>query len=314
MPLQVETDSEIALLHRGTRRFLIAGFCVTLLLVGTMFVRQGLLRDTAHYNFITHSAQDITKGQAVKIAGFKVGAVDEVVLQPDGQVAVDIKINADATRFVTRDAVIELRKEGFIGSGFLEIKPGKDREHLAEEDSQLTFTRGEALGALVNDLHAKLTPILDNLKTITGTLADEQRGIPATLAQVQKVSTSLNGLLQTSQQEVGHVAQAATKTLNQANTNLVQLQQTLTSVNTRLPALLDRAQGITDHLERLTANAANTVPPILQDGQAAAADVREILTGAKTAWPIRNFVAAPGAGHPLKADSDPHAEASRAPR
>ncbi len=57
--------------------------------------------------------------------------------------------------------------------------------------------------------------------------------------------------------------------------------------------------------------AETTVPPLLQDGKAVAGDVREILTGAKTTWPIKNLVNGP-ASQQLPADSDPRAEAGRA--
>ena len=94
---------------------------------------------------------------------------------------------------------------------------------------------------------------------------------------------------------------------------MTQLDQTLDTVKTRLPALLDKAQRVVDHVEKITADAQTSVPPLLSDGGAAAADAREILTGAKTAWPIKNLVDAPPANK-LKADSNPRAEDVRADR
>jgi tetratricopeptide (TPR) repeat protein len=52
-------------------------------------------------------------------------------------------------------------------------------------------------------------------------------------------------------------------------------------------------------------------PPVLRDGSAVAAEVREIVGGAKQTWPIRSMVDAPGPAT-LKADSDPRGEAGRA--
>jgi hypothetical protein len=45
----------------------------------------------------------------------------------------------------------------------------------------------------------------------------------------------------------------------------------------------------------------------LRDGGAVAADVREIVAGAKTVWPISTLVDAPAPVR-LKADSDPRGE------
>jgi len=311
MSILIAQDKEVALLQRGTRRFLLAGLVVTLLIVAAIFVRQGLLRQTATLSFVTESAQDISKGQSVKIAGFKVGAVDTVTLRPDGQVAVELEIDADSMRFVTRDAVVELRKEGLVGSAVLEIMPGADRTRLAANGAQLAFTRADGLTAMANSLRDKIIPILGDLKVITGALADSRQGLPATLGQVREATASLNTLLKTGNQQLGDVGQAATRAVGQAEASLVQLDRTLSTVNQRLPVVLDKAQGIVEHIERITAEAEGTVPPLLHDGKAAAADVREILTGAKTAWPVKDWIEAP-APQPLKADSDPRAEASRA--
>lgn len=313
MSILIEQDSEVALLHRGTRRFLLAGLLSTIAIVAAIFIRQGLLRQTSTLNFVTESAQDISKGQAVKIAGFKVGAVDAVTLRPDGKVAVELEIDADSMRFVTRDAVIELRKEGLVGSAILEITPGPDRSRLAANGAQLAFSRADSLTATINSLRDRILPILGDVKVITGTLADAQRGLPATLGQVHEATASLNTLLKTGNEQMGNVGQAATRAVGQAEASLQQLDKTLTTVNGRLPGMLDKAQGIVEHIERITAEAEVTVPPLMQDGKAAAADVREILTGAKTAWPIKDLVEAP-APQQLKADSDPHAEAGRVAR
>lgn len=313
MSILIEQDSEVALLHRGTRRFLLAGLVTTLLIVTAIFLRQGLLRQTAALSFVTESAQDINKGQSVKIAGFKIGAVDEVTLRADGRVEVQLEIDADSMRFVTRDAVIELRKEGLVGSAVLEIMPGPDRTRLAANGAQLAFSRNDGLTALANNLRDRIIPILGDIKVITGTLADHQKGLPATLGQVREATASLNTLLKTGNQQLGDVGQAATRAVGKAEASLVQVDKALTSVNARLPVLLDKTQGIVEHVEKITGEAESTVPPLLHDGKAVASDVREILTGAKTAWPVKNLIEAP-APQQLKADSDPRAEGSLAPR
>lgn len=300
----IEQDSDVALLHRGTRRFLLAGVLATLAIVAAIFLRQGLLRQTATLGFVTDSAQDISKGQQVKIAGFRVGAVETVTLRADGQVDVRLEIEAESMRFVTRDAVIELRKEGLVGSAVLEIVPGPDRTRLAASGAQLGFSRADGLTSTINSLRDKIMPILGDIKLITGTLADERQGLPATLSQVRETTASLNSLLQASTREVGEVGQATTRAVLQAEQGLARLDRTLSTVNDKLPVLLDRTQGIVDHVEKITGAAVNTVPPLLHDGQAVAADVREIVSGAKKSWPVSSWVGASGS-FKLLADSDP---------
>lgn len=308
MSMLIAQDREAEALQRGTRRFLLFGLLAVLAVIAAILVRQGLFRQTATLGFVADSAQDISKGQAVRIAGFRVGSVAAVTLRPDGKVEVGLEIDADHMRFVTRDAVVELRKEALIGAATLEIVPGPDRGKLAADQARLSFSRGESLTAMAGQLREQIAPILKDVKTITGTLADQQQGLPATLRQVRETTGALHTLLDTGNRQVAGVGGAAARVLGKAEEDLGQLGRTLETANSRLPALLDRTQGIVDHVERISADAETSVPPVLRDGGAAAADVREIVAGAKAAWPIRNLVDTPAPVR-LKADSDPRAEA-----
>lgn len=311
MSLLIQHDSDAAGLRRGTRRFLFVAALAIVALLAAIVVRQGLFRQTASYSFVTNSAQDIVKGQAVRIAGFRVGAVADVSLKDDGQVVVIMEIDADHMRFITHDARVELRKEGLVGSPTLEIVPGPDKSRLAAAQARLTFSRAEGLGALANQVRDEFVPILKDIKLITGVLADPQKGLPGTLAQVRASSEALNALLTNSNRQVNGIGGAATRVLGKAEEDLSQLGQTLTVANQRLPGLIDRTQQVLDHVEKITAEAEISVPPALREGSAAAADVREIVSGARQAWPIRNFVNAPAPAK-LKMDSDLRGEAGRA--
>lgn len=311
MSLLTQYDADAGAVKRATRRFLIVAALTTLTLVAAIFVRQGLLRQTVNYSFVADSAQDIAKGQAVRIAGFRVGSVSEVSLREDGAVAVGLEVDADQARFVTHDARIELRKEGLVGSPTLEIVPGADKTRLAAAQARLAFSRADGLGALANQVRDEFVPILKDIKLITGALADPERGLPGTLARIRSSSEALNLLLASGNRQVEGIGGGAVRVLGKAEEDLKQLGQTIEAANQRLPGMLDRTRQVLDHVEKITAEAETSVPPVLRDGSAVAADVREIVSGARQTWPIRNMVDAPGPAT-LKADSDPRGEAARA--
>jgi len=311
MSLLIQHDSDAASLRRGTHRFLFVAALAILALIAAIVVRQGLFRQTTNYSFVTNSAQDIVKGQAVRIAGFRVGAVADVSLKDDGQVVVIMEIDADHMRFITHDARVELRKEGLVGSPTLEIVPGPDKTRLAAAQARLTFSRAEGLGALANQVRDEFVPILKDIKIITGVLADPQKGLPGTLAQVRASSEALNALLANGNRQVDGIGKAVTRVLGKAEEDLSQLGQTLAGANQRLPGLIDRTQQVLDHVEKIAAEAEISVPPALREGSAVTSDVREIVSGARQAWPIRNFVDAPAPAK-LKMDSDLRGEAGRA--
>ncbi len=311
MSLLTEYDSDAAALRRGTRRFLLFALLVTLALIAAIVARQGLFRQTTNYSFVANSAQDIVKGQAVRIAGFRVGSVAEVRLRDDGQVDVIMEIDADHMRFVTHDARVELRKDGLVGSPTLEIVPGPDKTRLAAAEARLAFSRADGLTALANQVRNEFVPILKDIRVITGVLADPEKGLPGTLAQLRSSSAALNALLANGNRQVEGIGNAASRVLGKAEEDLTQLGHTLEAANQRLPGMIERTQQVLDHVEKVTAAAEVSVPPALRDGSAAASDVREIVSGAKQSWPIRNFVDAP-APATLKADSDPRGEAGSA--
>jgi phospholipid/cholesterol/gamma-HCH transport system substrate-binding protein len=312
MSILIEQDSDMVALRRGTRKFLWFGLLATLAIVAAILVRQGLFRQTASLSFVTDSAQDISQGQAVKIAGFRVGAVDSVTLRADGNVAVELSIDADYMRFVTRDAEIQLRKEGLVGSAILEIMPGADRSRLAANEAQLKFSRADGLTSMANSLRDKIFPILEDVKTMTGMLADSRQGLSLTLAQVRETTSSLNTLLQTGNRQVEQIGQGTGRVLGKVEESLTQAAQTMERVSERLPSLLDKTQSIVEHMERISAEAESSVPQVLRDGTAVAADVREMVIGVKSAWPISSLVDPKSPVPHLPADSDPRAESSRA--
>jgi ABC-type transporter Mla subunit MlaD len=107
------------------------------------------------------------------------------------------------------------------------------------------------------------------------------------------------------------VGESVRQTLDNAQGDLTRLGQTMDTVNQRLPGLLDRTQqvidqasGVIGHVEKIAAQAEVSVPPVLQNTDAIAADVREVVSGAKTTWPLNSLVDAP-APQKLKIDSEP---------
>lgn len=297
MSILTDHELETAALRRGLRRSLLLGLLVLAAIVLAILIRQGTFRQTTEYSFVADTAQDISRGQPVRIAGFRVGSVRALTLRDDGRVDVTIEIDAEHMRFVTADARVELRKDGLVGAAALEIISGADKTRLAAAQARLAFTRADGLAALASQVRDEVIPILHDVKTLSATLADPQRGLPATLRR-------LDALLDASRRQVDGAGSVATRTLTQAERDLQALEKTLTEVNHRLPPLLERSQHVVDHVEKITAATESSVPPALDDGRAAAADMREIVSGAKRAWPIRNFVEAPGPAT-LPADSDP---------
>lgn len=307
MSLLVKHEQELLALRRGTRRFVVLSILLLLAVIAAILVHQGLFRPTVTLRFVAPSAQDISKGMAVKIAGFRVGGVNTVTLRTDGQVDVAMEIDADYLRFVTQDAVAELRHENLVGSPSIEIVPGADKTRLATADARLEFSSAEGLTAIAGQLREDIQPILHDIKKVTAALADPAHGVAATLARLHETTAKAQALLATGNQQAGQLGDAAGRVLRTADTDLQHLGKTLEQTNAQLPVILNKTQRILDHVDALGANAVHTVPPMLKDGQAVTGDVRDIVSGAKQSWPVNTLITPAGPAQ-LPTDTDPRAD------
>ena len=309
MAILEKHDREVASLRRRAWIFVAGALLVAALMTLVLAARQGLFKQTVPLYFVAASAADINRGMPVKAVGFRIGSVGEIVLQPDASVKVRLDIDGEYIRFITHDAVAQLRKEGFVGGGTIELESGSNKEMLAAPQSILKFEREATLTELAQQLHEEILPIIQDVKQITGALADPNGGVKRTLNLVNRTvgalhasSDELKTLLQHGDQRVATLSEKTAAVLDRAESDLAQLGRSLQSVDAKLPALLKKVDGILDDAGKLSAEAALQAPVLLREGSAAVADTREVLDAAKSNWPL-NKLLAPAVGAPLVPDS-----------
>jgi phospholipid/cholesterol/gamma-HCH transport system substrate-binding protein len=103
------------------------GFFVVLVagLIGYMSLRvaegPGALSGTRTHYFMSESANGLIKGSAVKMAGIKVGIIDDIELV-DGQAKIIVRLKGDAP--VRISSVARMRADGILGDKHVELTPG----------------------------------------------------------------------------------------------------------------------------------------------------------------------------------------------
>lgn len=302
-------DQEVAALRRRAWLFLAGALLVAAAVTLALAARQGLFKQTVPLYFVADSAADINRGTPVKAVGFRIGNVGEIVLQPDASVKVRMDIDGEYIRFITQDAVAQLRKEGFVGGAMIELLSGANKEMLAAPQSVLKFEREATLSELAQQLHEEILPIIQDVKQITGALADPGGGVKRTLTLVHAAvdslhasSDELKSLLAHSDSRVATLSEKTAAVLDRAESDLAQVGRSLQRVDERLPGLLQKVDAIVDDGAKLSREAAREGPALLRDGAAAVADTREIVDGAKASWPLKQLLSPP-ASAPLPPDS-----------
>ena len=300
MKLFTQQDDEARSLRRKVRLFLLTAALLGIATLITVAARQGVFTQTIPLHFFAESAQEITKGMAVKVVGFKIGKVEEVAIEPDNRIKVRINVNDNYVRLIPRDSVARVTKEGLIGASMIEIQPGQDRTRVVAADDVLRFERDSGLGEIAKKITDQVIPILQDVKQITASINDPAgdvklavRNISEATVALRASSQELQQLLHQGNQKVGVLSGQVSAVLEKTDQNMALVKKNLTTLDTALPGLLLKVDGTLDNVRRISQDGVEKVPGLLNDGKAVAGDAREIVSGAKKAWPIRTLLDPP---------------------
>ena len=109
------------------RRALLGALAAGLLL-GTLVAASGDEGDDYRVRAIFDNASFVIPGEDVKVAGVKVGRIDDVDLERDNKAAVVLQIDDPAFRPFRRDAHCQIRLQSLIGEQYVECEPTRPRK------------------------------------------------------------------------------------------------------------------------------------------------------------------------------------------
>jgi phospholipid/cholesterol/gamma-HCH transport system substrate-binding protein len=137
----------------------------------------------------------LNKGAAVEILGTNAGVVREIVIDPKENFHAVVEIEEAMEPFVRRDSQVFIRKQfGIAGAAFLEITRGHG-EPLDWDYAVLTAAADQAptesMGAILEDLRAKVLPIVDDVQRTIGAAGDLITQLQAPDGQLQTILTDL---------------------------------------------------------------------------------------------------------------------------
>lgn len=297
---------------RGAMRSLVAFIApalIGLLVVGaTIAWKQELFVTRTPIYIFTDSALGITKGIPVKVFGLTVGSVDDIEIVPGtpgnkGQVRIRLNIGSEYLHHITKDSRAKLMREGVVGQALIEIVPGDQNARPVGRNEVIAFERGKTLGELSEELNRALSPVLAQVKEAIGDMQNPQGRLQKS---VDRVTTLLDELPE-SNRKLASVLVTAERTLQRADSVLVNADRAVAGIALKADSTLgslDRivadvsatAPSILKNLDTAAqglARASERVPMLIDDGSTLVRDANQTLGGAKSAWPIRNWVEPP---------------------
>jgi phospholipid/cholesterol/gamma-HCH transport system substrate-binding protein len=163
-------------------------------------VGTGLLSRTYHLYVKYGDVQGLRTGDAVQVAGLKLGKVDTISLQPNG-VLVKLQLNEKAV--VRRDSLARLDYQALSGNRFISISLGTPNSPVlkngdtieGEVPSSLSdiITQFKSVAQSVTDLADSLNQNQDRLLNNVDTMIEENRNaLQQTLANIDSITAKLD--------------------------------------------------------------------------------------------------------------------------
>lgn len=166
------------------------------------------------YAFFTN-VEGLQRGNNVWLSGVKVGTVKDVEIANDTLVRVSLKVRESEQRFINRDAVAFLGKDGLVGNSIVVIEPGTIGNNIKDGDtlSVKYNTSTEDLMQLAETAGDRILRLTENLADITDQIKAGQGTLGMLLSDTvleDQIASTISGLQSTSQR-----ASAITGRVNQ---------------------------------------------------------------------------------------------------
>lgn len=236
-----------------------------LLLTGALFAIMGQYRtgSTNGYSAVFTDASSLKAGDSVRVAGIRVGTVNDVALQPDNTVLV--RFDSDREVVMTMATKVVVRYLDLVGNRYLELLEGPGSTKIQPPGSQIPVDRTE--------------PALD-LDLLLGGLKPVIQGLNA-----QNVNALTNSLIQILQGQGGTVESlmAHTTSFTQALADNGQtVQQLIDNLRATVATVAkdgDKFSGAVEQLQQLVTGLSQERDPIgeaitaLDNGTASLSDL-----------------------------------------
>ena len=311
-PMSTRTTSEMLRSVRrvaiASRLFLAIAVISLCAAVALLAYQQGAFTRTLRVFFYAGTADGMHKGMAVKLVGFKVGSLDEIVIDNDLRVKVTIRIDRKYSPMIDMGATIRHAREGVIGNNVLEIRPGGGDAGPLQRRAILRYEREPSIEGAVTALIDQVTPIVADVRQITAYFnnpdSDLRQAIhntnrtAAALAdasvEMKKLIVTASDRLDKGDVQMQAVLKNADALLQETRSSVAVLDGSLRKVDAALPGIATKMDQSLENIraasEAVRSMATTELPAVVGEMGAVVSDTGDIVRGARQSWPARNFV------------------------
>jgi len=280
--------------HLGFKVGLLITVTTALVVAFVLYVlyARGVFEPTQRLTLIADNVEGVTVGMDMTFAGFPIGRVRRISLDPDGRGRIEVEVARRDARWLRRSSVYTLERSLF-GATRLRAFTGDLSDPPLENGAQRNVLRGD-VGEEIPRMVATLRSTLENIDQITGAGS----GLRASVANLQAFTARLAGEHGALEAVLGDAEQAkkAIAVLERANALLAELSR-VAQASERLVSKAERKVldegGLVDETNKAVIEAhrllgearerLKQVEPILANIEAVSADARAISGEARAA-------------------------------
>ncbi|HXC94030.1 MAG TPA: MlaD family protein, partial [Geobacteraceae bacterium] len=252
-----------------------------------------------------------SQGMPIKLSGFRIGRVKSITWNDSAAGDVVLSIDSKYKKWIRKDSVARLIKEGMIGDFIVEVTSGTSQE-LIPENGVITLGSSMAFEDIANELAAKVTPVLMDIRDIISYISREDGDIKLGIRNLRELSGNLEQsrqqadmLLVSSRNTVEGAGKRLDSILTLAGTRLEQVEpvllkvdRSMNTVEKRLPPLLEKLDASLVNIEQLSrgvnnasAEALPQIPRLINKAEVVIDQSEYLLEGMKWIWPLSSVVA-----------------------
>lgn len=157
------------------------------------------------YWFNLENAAGLIENGSVHVAGIKVGVIDEIQLDENGQAHISVLIRPGVK--LTKSSKIQVRANGILGDKQIEIIPGDASDPLMKSGDEITGIEDSAnldsVIAKVGKITESLTVVADNLRDATE--GDDSKPLGKIVKNVETLTTDLAEVVRERKRQLGEI-------------------------------------------------------------------------------------------------------------
>ena len=246
-------------------------------------------------DFPPEGSMDLQKGAEVMLLGARVGSVQDILVDNDGNITGSIRVRGSFMRFMRADSVALVKKKMVVtGDAFIELTRGTGAE-LPKSDARIPCVKDTEILQMLEDALNTLAMEAENTLRLVNRAIEEYTMLAENMNEpegnLQQLLANLNGLMLDIRQGQGLPAKLLNDPAMAKDVEdiVAQVQELMVKINAmaselqtvvaKLPPMADTMAGEVDNL-----------PVVTGDAQALMRESTVLLDGLQKHWLLRKYM------------------------